>query len=224
MSNIKLRGRHLTAAGVGINALTVEVYAVDANGLPTGAAVASTSTDITGVWQVLAAANLLHGTRYCVKIINGSEIQWLDGSDMALFFELSVASLLTLPSGHQVDSAGIPLAALAESVLKTSDLPSGVYVLGNPSVSRLIQFGYVTLNWTTGAQQSSGGNVTFPKAFTALEGLGFAMNVGNFNNDEWPVAPNGFNVGATGLTIYACGPKGVVAPRSAGCWWIAGGY
>jgi hypothetical protein len=107
MTIIQLRSRHLDNSGDGIAALTVEVYATDAQGLPTGAAVASTTTDAAGVWKFLTASGLLHSTRYCVKITNGTETQWLDGSDMIQAEELAVRTTLTLPDGSTITSTGL---------------------------------------------------------------------------------------------------------------------
>lgn len=114
MTTINLRSRHLNNVGAGLNALTVEVYATDANGLPTGAAVASTATDANGVWKFLVATGLLHSTRYCFKVINGSEVQWLDGSDMAQLEELAVRTRLVLPSGQVLDSSNSAMVKIAE--------------------------------------------------------------------------------------------------------------
>lgn len=108
MTAIQLRSRHLNNTGGGLNNLTVEVYATDSDGLPTGAAVASTTTNANGVWQFLAAVGLVHSTRYCVKIINGSEVQWLDGSDKVQVEELTVRTTMTFPDGTQANSTGLP--------------------------------------------------------------------------------------------------------------------
>lgn len=157
MATINLRSRQLTAQGAGLNALTVEIYAVDVNGLPTGAAVASSSTDINGVWKILAAANLQHGTRYCVKIINGSEIQWIDGSDQGLFDELAVATRLVLPDGQVVDAThkageveAIAAASVGDAGCTTTDItiPSASKLLW-VAVNGLVRDGATLTNPTT---------------------------------------------------------------------------
>jgi hypothetical protein len=125
MTAIQLRSQHLNNSGGGLNALTVEVYETDVNGLPTGAAVATTTTDANGVWKFLAVTGLLHSKRYAVKIINGSEVQWLSGADQAQLDELSVVTKLYLPNGSVVDSSGIPNAALAADVPRANLLTNG---------------------------------------------------------------------------------------------------
>jgi len=154
----------------------VEVYATDANGLPTGAAVASTTTDADGVWQFLAATGLLHSTRYCVKIINGSEVQWLDGADMIQAEELAVRTKLTLPNGAVVGSDGIPNAALAADVARANLLTNGGFEIWQRGAGPFTAYGaYGPDRWFLEVPGSSTLSVT---KNTVNTGLGQSSGVG----------------------------------------------
>ncbi len=99
---MNLKGRFLDDTGSGISGVTVEAYAVDASDLPTGAAVASDTTDANGQWEL---TGLTAGTKYAIKIINGSHIRWIDGADKVQVQSLDVTSQIRLPDGTEITDA-----------------------------------------------------------------------------------------------------------------------
>lgn len=139
--SVSLRDRLYNDTGGVVQGATVQAILVTGGGTDAGvssAVVASTTTDVNGVWKFTALADPGVGNWYDVKLANGNQVIKHYGNIQTGISLLNLATDYTVPSGHTWDfsSATVVLGAVTVSDPKlTGQVTKGSGVQTLPTVS-----------------------------------------------------------------------------------------